>query len=536
MSERMNGLPLALLSVGALAVASLASRRGSAATASRAPLFHATSFRAVDGIAQDGLVPARGGSTFQHGGYAAHSAGRVFLAEDPSAARTWFGKVADILEYNAGDDPELEDIVPVLLRIHGRWRAKAEVDPIGDRDVPGSVYVASEIPTEDIDYWKPGKGWTPVAEWNEDPEKGVRKWERSDGERHPVLQDAYDPGGFKPTSDTQFGREWALPKVKKKPLVLRVVWRGNADATVREVLTALDPKQVETWMKIWSPSPLFRRDGLPDENFLSIKAKQYGFKEGLEIVGFPRHVAWTRPPEWGPVGSPARASFAQSLSELDHASIVLPPVEGEWKHAVYGRPALTLLAHAHPVDAFRRLVAYAVEASKRGLVRLPIELPPAPPKRLWPELDARWAAERAKPLVFEPVQRSGMAPGINAYLGTGRYDRVEIGHIVLAQSYGLIPSCADDLAVLQRAHGRAPVVEVSASTIRYALLRGRGLGRKLYDALIAHLLTQHPEGFYLVPNRCGSGDTSPDADRVWAALRRSYPHHGLVVFVPSEPQ
>jgi hypothetical protein len=113
---------------------------------------------------------------------------------------------------------------------------------------------------------------------------------------------------------------------------------------------------------------------------------------------------------------------------------------------------------------------------------------------------------------------------------------VEVGHIVLARSYGLVPSCADDLAVLQRTHGRAPVVEVSASTIRYALLRGRGRGRKLYDALIAHLLIQHPEGFYLVPNRCGSGDTSPDADRVWASLRRSHPHYGLVVFVPPEPQ
>jgi hypothetical protein len=94
--------------------------------------------------------------------------------------------------------------------------------------------------------------------------------------------------------------------------------------------------------------------------------------------------------------------------------------------------------------------------------------------------------------------------------------------------------CADDLDVLERTHGQAPVIEVASSTIRYAILRGKGLGRKLYDGLIAHLLTQHPEGFYLVPNRCGSGDTSSDADRVWVSLRRSYPHHGLVVFVPPE--
>lgn len=534
MARAIDGLPLALGAVAALAIAGFASRRGSAATASRAPLFHATSFRAVDGIAQDGLVPAHGGSTFQHGGYAAHSAGRVFLAEDPSAARAWFGKVADILEYNAGDEPELEDIVPVLLRIHGRWRASAKVDPIGDRDVPGSVYVASEIPTEDIDYWKPGKGWTPVDAWNEDPEKGVRRWERSDGERHPVLRDAYEPGGFKPTSDAQFGREWAPPKEKKKPSVLRVAWRGNAKATVREILTALDPSKVETWMQIWEPYLFRRQDDLPDELFLSIKAKQYGYKEGVEIAGLPAIGGWTRPAEWGPVGSAARASFSQRLSDFDNADIVLAPIQGEWKHPFYGKQALTLLAHAYPVDAFRRIVAYAVEASKHGLVRLPVELPPVPPKRLWPELDARWALERAKPLVFEPVDRIGMAPGITAYLGTQKYDRVEIGFIALARSHGLRVVCADDLDVLERTHGQAPVIEVASSTIRYAILRGKGLGRKLYDGLIAHLLTQHPEGFYLVPNRCGSGDTSPDADRVWVSLRRAYPHHGLVVFVPPE--
>ena len=530
-----NGLPLALGAVAALAVAGLASRRGSAATALRAPLFHATSYRAVDGIAQDGLVPARGGSTFQHGGYAAHSAGRVFLAEDPSAARTWFGKIADMLEYNAGDEPELEDIVPVLLRIHGRWRAKAEVDPIGDRDVPGSVYVASAIAPKDIDYWKPGKGWTPVAQWGSDaPEKGVRRWERDGDERNPVLWDAYDPGGFKPSSDAQFGREWAPPKEKKKPLVLRVAWRGNAEATVREILTALDPSKVETWMQIWEPALFRRQDGLPDELFLSIKAKQYGYKEGVEIAGLPAIGGWTRPAAWGPVGSAARTSFSQRLSELDRASIVLAPIEGEWKHPFYGKQALTLLAHAYPVDAFRRLVAYAVDASQHGLVRLPIELPPPPPKRLWPELDARWALERAKPLVVEPVQRYDMAPGITAYLGTGKYDRVEIGFIALARSQGLNARCADDLDTLERSYGQAPVIEVASSSIRYALLRGKGLGRKLYDGLIADLRTQHPAGFYLVPNRCGIGDTSPDADRVWASLYRSYPHLGYVLFVPPD--
>lgn len=221
------------------------------------------------------------------------------------------------------------------------------------------------------------------------------------------------------------------------------------------------------------------------------------------------------------------------ISDFNRANVVLPQINGEWPHPIYGKQALTLLAYAYPVNAFRCLVAYAIKASKRGLVYLPTELPLAPPKRLWPELDACWAKERAKPLVFLPIQGVGLAPGITAYLGMDRYDRVEIGHIVLADSHRFSPSCAADLVHLQRIHGSAPAIEVAASTIRYALLRGRGFGRKLYDALIVYQLDQHPEGFYLVPNRCGLGDTSQDAERVWAALRRDYPHHGYIVFVPS---
>lgn len=237
---------------------------------------------------------------------------------------------------------------------------------------------------------------------------------------------------------------------------------------------------------------------------------------------------------WRRRGSAARRSFAQRLTEFGRASVLLPPAEGEWSHPIYGKQVLTLLAYAYPVEAFRRLVAYAVEASDRGLVQLPIDPPPVPPKRLWPELDAAYALERGKPLVFRRVDTIGMADGISVYIGSGRYDRVEVGHIALMSSSALNSACGADFDTLRRTYGSAPVFEVASSGIRYALLRNKGIGRKLYDALIDDLRLRHPSGFYLVPNRCGFGATSPDADRVWGALRRRYPHHGLVLFVPSE--
>lgn len=279
-------LPLA--AVAAIAVARELSAETTSdvgSTAKRAaptPLFHSTSYQAVSGIAQHGLLPARGGGTFR--GYAHHSRGRVFLAKDPTAARSWFGKIAEILEYNAGDDPDLEEIVPVLLRVNGRWGPLSQVDPVGDQDVPGSAFVTQRIPPEDISYWRPGKGWTPVDAWGADPaEKGVLRWEGGDGARWPILRDAHDPGGFKPSSDGQFGRAWAPVKEPPKPFSLRVIWRGDAEATAREVLGTLYPDRpgMVAALLPWAVG----RDGLPNEDLLKIKAEERGYKGGVEIVG-----------------------------------------------------------------------------------------------------------------------------------------------------------------------------------------------------------------------------------------------------------
>lgn len=305
---------------------------GSLAKGAPPPLFHATSYQAVEGIARQGLLPTRGGSTF--GAYAHHSQGRVFLATDPDAAKGWFGKVGDMLEANASDDSELEELVPVLLRINGRWRPLSKVDPVGDQDVPGSVFVTQRIPPEDISYWRPGKGWTSLAAWGADPvEKGVLRWEKDDGARWPILRGAYDPGGFKPSSDAQFGRAWAEPKEPPRPSSLRVVWRGDAEATAREVLGALYPdwpRIIEALLPV-----AIDRNGLPDERFLSIKAQQFGYKDGVEIVGLTG-----LPPAERALLRGSRAKTIQGYA-----------AKRARKREARGQPQATIEIEAHGVDA-----------------------------------------------------------------------------------------------------------------------------------------------------------------------------------------
>lgn len=257
-----------------------------------APLFHATSYAAVGRIAAEGLRPTAGGATFRWGSYAGHSAGKVFLAADPFAARAWFSKVEQALEHNAGDaDPDdleahAEVIVPVLLRIDGRWRAAAKVDPVGDRDIPGSLYVERAIPPQDIAWWT-GRTWAPLSSWGGRPATAATKRVCEAGTCWLELRDraVFHPG----EDDSRYGVAWREAKLPAKPRVLRVVWRGNAEATVRELLAATQPAGFsERLFTSWMPVPaLHWKTGMPDPQFWGVKARQAGFKDGVEIVGLP---------------------------------------------------------------------------------------------------------------------------------------------------------------------------------------------------------------------------------------------------------
>ncbi len=160
-----------------------------------APLFHTTTHAAMDHISQHGLQPRQGAGVFGHGGYAEHSQGKVFLSAHDDAARHWHEKVAAQIEDshgdNEGDDPEEGDYVghriPVMLRVAHR---KTQVDPVGDKDIPGSRMVKKAIPASDVEYWHPGKQrWRPASTWGDDT--GTRHATEEDDHGRRVNADAF---------------------------------------------------------------------------------------------------------------------------------------------------------------------------------------------------------------------------------------------------------------------------------------------------------------------------------------------------------
>lgn len=110
-------------------------------------LFHAAPAYAVTKIKREGLRPRKGAGLFEHGSYAEHSQGKVFLADNFGAAKEWLWKVENMLEHHF-DDPRRH--VAVMLRVAPRM---TRIDPVGNRDVDGSVYVTEIIPPKDIEFW-----------------------------------------------------------------------------------------------------------------------------------------------------------------------------------------------------------------------------------------------------------------------------------------------------------------------------------------------------------------------------------------------
>jgi hypothetical protein len=183
--------------------------------------YHATAFTALESIAERGLVPRAGSGTFGHSVYGQHSQGKVFLAQGRSAALEWFGKVSDMLEYNAGDVEEPDEIIAVLLRVCCvEDEFDLHVDPVGNKDVPCSFYVTQAIPPENIEFYDPSqRDWVSIDEWaSADPYDGVSEtefynedgdtvdedeWDEYDGSRGFMTYGPYDRGGFKPSENDE---------------------------------------------------------------------------------------------------------------------------------------------------------------------------------------------------------------------------------------------------------------------------------------------------------------------------------------------
>jgi GNAT superfamily N-acetyltransferase len=96
-------------------------------------------------------------------------------------------------------------------------------------------------------------------------------------------------------------------------------------------------------------------------------------------------------------------------------------------------------------------------------------------------------------------------------------------------------ACYDDLRALG-AEGRHPKILAVYGTQLDEDVRGKGVGKALYEALMAEAFDENGP-FFFVPMACWSSrsSTSASAMRVWASLARTYPSSGVVVRVDSRP-
>ena len=270
--------------------------------------------------------------------------------------------------------------------------------------------------------------------------------------------------------------------------------------------------------------------------------------EDLAIVGV-----------WGPAGratgSAARMSgdeaFAKEVEVFWRRSFRMPfqpPFSLDDNHPRFGSYLAHALAKTEDQDTFIRIVNLAMKTwgfgDLRGIQRGEASLPSLPAKGTarHKRLRALYERLKAEPIQFRWSTNPGMAPGLRMGIVEERWLNPELGHISVREHppdvdplAGLVKGwCIDDMDRIMVGGAPAPpapIFEVMSSRIE-RLLRGRGYGKLLYQGLIAALLERHPKGFYLIPNSCGSASTSPEAERVWANLRRELPSHGEVVFVP----
>ena len=111
------------------------------------------------------------------------------------------------------------------------------------------------------------------------------------------------------------------------------------------------------------------------------------------------------------------------------------------------------------------------------------------------------------------------------------------------QRYGKGLSCYTDLRTLG-AEGKYPnILSVSHAFIDDPAYMGKGIGRAMYEAMMAEgyavretRVSGSPGPLFFVPDVCkGVGSTSADALRVWASLGRDYPSAGVVIRVDAPP-
>jgi hypothetical protein len=103
--------------------------------------------------------------------------------------------------------------------------------------------------------------------------------------------------------------------------------------------------------------------------------------------------------------------------------------------------------------------------------------------------------------------------------------------------------CATDLRALG-AEGRYPnVLAVGHAFMDDDTYKSKGIGRAMYEATMAEgfavretRIGGKPGPMFFIPDECkGAGNTSAEAQRVWASLARDYPSQGTSIRVDAPP-
>ena len=103
--------------------------------------------------------------------------------------------------------------------------------------------------------------------------------------------------------------------------------------------------------------------------------------------------------------------------------------------------------------------------------------------------------------------------------------------------------CATDLRSLG-AEGRYPnVLAVGHAFMDDDAYKGKGIGRAMYEAMMVEgfavretRISGQPGPLFFIPDECkGAGNTSAEAQRVWASLARDYPSQGTSIRVDAPP-
>lgn len=142
-------------------------------------LYHVTTWRRLQAIAEDGLALGRG-RAIGASAYDSHAQKGIFLT-DGEGVFFWHGKAEDHAEH--GSDDLLEDgAVPVVLRVMAEdINGKLIVDEIGTNDARHEAWISERPIAAVLLEVFDGSDWIAVEDWESvDPGLGVEEFEEDD--------------------------------------------------------------------------------------------------------------------------------------------------------------------------------------------------------------------------------------------------------------------------------------------------------------------------------------------------------------------